>query len=108
MSVTGKFKDALENFTSGIDIDSASTSAHCRESAAKIGQIMQVMEKGSCRISRNEFNAVITIEGSIVASQTFDFAGNLGNTGNIPSGFVNVPGGRNYDSLDGPRVIIKS
>ncbi len=104
--MTGEFEAAYGQYLEGTAAEPAGSAAHCRANAEQVRRILEALNRHAYRIR---------LEGLIVFIETahvqgtfhhFPFAGNQGNTGNIPSGMVTAHGGKGYKGAKGFSVAI--
>ena len=104
--MTGEFEDALQCYLSGIASEPKGSAAHCRANADQVQQIMETLN-GLAFQTRRE-GGIVFVEAAHVQGKPphFPFAGNQGNTGNIPSGMITAHGGKGYKGEKGFAVVI--
>ncbi len=104
--MTGEFEEALRRYLSGTASEPEGSAAHCRANAEQVRRIAETLNG---RTFRTELEGVIVFVESQCVERTpahFPFAGNQGNTGNIPSGMVTAHGGKGYEGTKGFAVAI--
>lgn len=104
--MTGEFEEALQRFLSGGVADPKGTAAHCRENANQVQQILKILNGRDFRVTRKGVIVFVETAYVQVRSSNFPFAGNQGNTGNIPSGMVPAHGGKGYKGAKGFVVVV--
>ena len=104
--MTGEFEGALQRYLSGGAIEPEGSATHCRANAEQVLRIIETLNGGAFK-TRHE-GVVVFVETSHIhgAPSHFPFAGNQGNTGNIPSGMVTAHGGKGYSGATGFAVTI--
>lgn len=104
--MTGEFEEALQGYLSGGAIEPEGSAAHCRANAEQVLRIIETLNGGAFKTRRE--GVVVFVETAHVqgAPSHFPFAGNQGNTGNIPSGMVTAHGGKGYSGATGFAVTI--
>lgn len=102
----GKFEDARRAYLAGTTIESGASAAHCQANAEQAHQILDILDGHDFQI-RHE-GVIMFVETSHIRGHPspFSFAGNQGNTGNIPSGLVSASGGEGYEGMNGFAVVI--
>ncbi len=106
--MTGEFEGALQRYLSGGGAEPEGAAAHCRANAEQVRQIMETLN-GRAFKTRHEGVIVFVETAHALGSPVhFPFAGNQGNTGNIPSGMVTAHGGKGYEGAKGFAVAIVS
>ena len=104
--MTGEFEGALQRYLSGTATEPEGSAAHCRANAEQVRRIMETLNG---RAFRTRLEGVIVFVETAQVQGTpahFPFAGNQGNTGNIPSGMVTAHGGKGYKGTKGFVVAI--
>ncbi|MCY4488197.1 MAG: FRG domain-containing protein [Deltaproteobacteria bacterium] len=101
----GAFKEALQRYLEGSTVEPKPSATHCRNNAEQVQQLLQRLTGDDCPVRRDGLIVFVEAEG---AGGHFPFAGNSGNTGNIPSGMVTAPGGKGYKGATGFVVVIVS
>ena len=101
----GAFKEALQQYMDGGAVEPENSAAHCRKNAEQIQKLLQTLNGNKYQVRRERLTVLVETEG---AAGQFPFAGNRGNTGNIPSGMVTAPGGKGYEGAAGFAVVIVS
>ena len=104
----GEFDDALRRYMNGVVAGPEISVDHCRANAAKVRQILDVLNEPHCEVKNEENFVLIEIERALERALDFPIAGNQGNTGNIPSGMVTARGGKGYKGMGGFAVKIVS
>lgn len=107
--ILGEFEDALRRYLSGADKDPKGSAAHCRANADQVQGIIEILDGRDFRTWRQE--RIVFVEVAELAPvrgmpPNFPFAGNQGNTGNVPSGMANARGGKGYGGANGFAVVI--
>ena len=104
--MTGEFEDALQRYLSGTAAGPEGSAAHCRANAEQVRRIMETLNGRAFRTRRE--GLVVFVETAHLQGTPphFRFAGNQGNTGNIPSGMVTAHGGKGYKGEKGFAVEI--
>ena len=104
--MTGEFEEALQRYLSGRAAEPEGAAAHCRENAEQVHRILKTLNGHDFRVRRE--GVIVFVETANVqgGSPHFPFAGNQGNTGNIPSGMVTAHGGKGYKGAKGFAVSI--
>ena len=102
----GEFEGALQRYLSGTATEPEGSAAHCRANAEQVRRIMETLNGRAFR-TRLE-GVIVFVETPHVQGRPphFSFAGNQGNTGNIPSGMVTAHGGKGYAGGKGFAVAI--
>ena len=101
----GAFKEALERFLNGSAVGPESSAPHCRANAEQIRQLLETLNGNDDYQMRRREGLIVFVE-TAGAEGRFPFAGNRGNTGNVPSGMVTAPGGKGYGGAAGFTVVI--
>lgn len=101
--MVGAFEEALQHYLQGSTVESDSSAGHCQQNAEQVQQLLQALKGADYQIRREQGIVFVETEN---ATGHFRFAGNRGNTGNIPSGMVGMPGGKGYQGGPGFAVII--
>ena len=104
--MTGQFEGALQQYLSGTATEPQGSAALCRANAEQVRGIIETL---SGRAFRTRLEGVIVFVETACVKGTpahFPFAGNQGNTGNIPSGMVTAHGGKGYKGTKGFAVAI--
>ena len=104
--MTGEFGEALQCYLGGGATEPEGCAAHCRANAEQVRRIMETLN-GRAYKTRLE-GVILFVETAHVRGtpQHFPFAGNQGNTGNIPSGMATAHGGKGYSGARGFAVAI--
>ena len=104
--MTGEFEGALQQYLRGTGSEPEGCAAHCRANADQVGRIMETLNGRAFRTRRE--GVIVFVETADVRGKPphFSFAGNQGNTGNIPSGMVTAHGGKGYAGAKGFAVVI--
>ena len=105
--MTGEFEVAHQRYLSGVAAEPEGSAAHCRANAEQVRQILETLD-GSAFRTRLE-GVIVFVETAHVQGTPahFPFTGNMGNTGNIPSGMtISAHGGEGYEGAMGFAVAI--
>ena len=104
--MTGEFEGALQQHLSGTAAEPEGSAAHCRANAEQLRRILEALNGRAFQIRRE--GVIVFVETAHVQGRPppFSFAGNQGNTGNIPSGMVTAHGGKGYAGAKGFAVAI--
>ena len=103
--MTGEFESARQQYLWGTATEPEGPAAHCRANAEQVLRILQALNGRAFRLRHEGDIVFVEVQGVPVH---FPFAGNTGNTGNIPSGMVTAHGGKGYKGGKGFVVVIKS
>jgi len=101
----GAFEEALQRYVSGSVVEPESSDAHCRQNAEQVQHLLSTLQGSDYRVRREQSIVFVETAGT---RGNFRFAGNRGNTGNVPSGMISASGGKGYGGLEGFTVIIVS
>ena len=101
----GKFEDAVGKYVDGITSEPEQTARACLEGANQAKGLAELLDGRKYRVRRDGRN--VFVEAACIGG-SFAFAGNTGNTGNIPSGMVTAHGGKGYKGAKGFFVAIVS
>ena len=104
--MTGEFEDALQRYLGGGDAEPEGSAAHCRANAEQVRQILETLN--GCAFQIRHEGVIVFVETAHAQGMPphFPFAGNQGNTGNIPSGMITAHGGKGYVGAKGFGVVI--
>ena len=104
--MTGEFEEARQRYLNGCAAEPEGAAAHCRENAEQVHRILKTLNGHDFRVRRE--GVIVFVETARVQGRPphFPFAGNQGNTGNIPSGMVTAHGGKGYKGTKGFAVVI--
>ena len=104
--MTGDFQEALQRYLSGTAAEPEGSAVHCRANAEQVRRILETLNGRAFQIRRE--GVIVFVETAHVQGRPphFSFAGNQGNTGNIPSGTVTAHGGKGYAGAKGFAVTI--
>ena len=102
----GEFEDALQRYLNGTDAEPEGSATHCRTNAEQVRRILEELDGHDFKVRLAR--AIVFVEVAHAWGQKlhFPFAGNQGNTGNIPSGMVAAHGGEGYEGMDGFVLVI--
>ena len=104
--MTGEFEGALQQYLRGTAAEPEGSAARCRANAEQTRRILETLDGHPFR-TRIEGVMVFVETARVHATPAhFPFAGNQGNTGNIPSGMVTAHGGKGYKGAKGFAVAI--
>jgi len=105
----GDFETALQHYHAGSILESESVNESCRKNADQTNMILKAIHGQSIQHTRIEDRVtIIEIADKQAPLRSFPFAGNRGNTGNLPSGAITTTfGGQGYEGMNGFSVIIK-
>ena len=103
--MTGEFESARQQYLRGTATEPEGPAAHCRANAEQVLRILQALNGRASRIRRE--GDILFVEVQSFPAR-FPFAGNSGNTGNIPTGMVTAHGGKGYKGGKGFVVVIVS
>ena len=103
---TGEFEAACQHYLKGTAAEPEGSAANCRANANQVRRLLETLNGRAFRIRLE--GVVVFVETAHVQGtpRHFPFAGNQGNTGNIPSGMVNAHGGKGYKGAKGFSVAI--
>ena len=105
----GQFGDAVGRYVDGTTSEPEQSARACLDSANQASGLAELLDGRECRVgqahSRDGLN--VFVEAACIGG-SFPFAGNTGNTGNIPSGMVTAHGGKGYKGAKGFVVSIVS
>ena len=104
--MTGEFEDALQRYSSGTAAEPEGSAAHCRANADQVLQIIETLNGRAFQTRREGIIVFVEVADVRGTPPHFPFAGNQGNTGNIPSGMVTAAGGKGYKGGKGFAVAI--
>lgn len=99
----GLFEEAFEQYLNGATFEHESSATHCRINEEQVQKLMRELHGKDFQVRREGVDLFIETEG---ATGHFQFAGNRGNTGNIPSGMGTAPGGKGYVGVKGFAVSV--
>ena len=104
----GEFGAAYQGYLDGGAAPATGSAAHCQENAEQVRRILECLNGHDFRIRRE--GPIVFVETANIRDRPtpFPFAGNQGNSGNIPSGMVTAPGGKGYAGAKGFSVILVS
>ena len=106
--MTGEFEGALQRYLSGGSAEPEEAAAHCRANAEQVRRIMETLNGHAFKIRHEGVIVFVETAHAHGSPAHFPFAGNQGNTGNIPSGLVTARGGKGYKGARGFAVAIVS
>ena len=101
----GQFEDGVSRYVDGTTSEPEQTARACLGSANQASGLAELLDGREYRVSRDGLN--VFVEAACIGG-SFPFAGNTGNTGNIPSGMVTAHGGKGYKGAKGFSVSIVS
>ena len=101
----GQFEDGVSRYVDGTTSEPEQTARACLDSANQASGLAELLDGREYRVSRDGLN--VFVEAACIGG-SFPFAGNTGNTGNIPSGMVTAHGGKGYKGAKGFSVSIVS
>ena len=106
--MTGEFEEAFQRYLNGSNLEPEGLAAHCRENAEQVRRILKALKGRDFRVRRE--GVIVFVETANVQGRPphFPFAGNRGNSGNIPSGMITARGGKGYKGAKGFAVTIVS
>ena len=102
----GAFAEALQRYENGSAVEQENSAAHCRGNAEQMRQLLNMLNGNDYQVRRE--GVIVFVEAAGVGGGPFPFAGNRGNTGNIPSGMVTAHGGKGFEGAMGFAVVIVS
>ncbi len=100
----GEFEDALRRYLDGSEAQPKGSATHCRENLEQVRKILRELDGREHSVRNERSDVFVETEG---ATGHFLFVGNLGNTGNVPSGMVTAYGGKSYEGAARFAVVIK-
>ncbi len=101
----GEFAEGLQRYLNGTAAEPENPAAQCRANADQARRLLEALTGHDYRVRREGLSVFVE---AACAPGSFLFAGNRGNTGNIPSGMVTAPGGEGYKGANGFTVGIVS
>lgn len=104
--MAGNFQEALQQYLNGSAAAPEGSAAQCRENAEQVRLILEELNGRNFGVRREGVILFVETENVRERPLHFSFAGNRGNTGNIPSGMITAPGGKGYKGTKGFAVTI--
>ena len=101
----GQFNEAMQRYFNGSAEQPETSAAHCRKNANQVRRVLETLNGCDYQVRRE--GSLIRIEADCERG-IFPFAGNRGNSGNVPSGMTTAPGGEGYEGMMGFVVSIES
>ena len=98
----GKFEEALQRYLDGSAAEADKSASHCQQNAEQVRRILSALD--GCDYQVRKQGRSVLVE-TTCANEFFPFVGNQGNTGNVSSGMVSVPGGKGYEGMWGFVVV---
>ena len=101
-----EFEAAHRQYLEGTTAEPEGSADHCRANAEQVRRILETLNGHAFWTRLAGF--VLFVEAAHVQGtpRHFPFAGNQGNTGNIPSGMITLHGGKGYEGAKGFAVAI--
>ena len=101
--IMGNFEEALDHYLTGTTLDPEKSATACLNNSNLVNGILEMLDGHEYEV-RNE-NFVVFVEAACLGG-SFPFEGNVGNSGNLPSGMVTAHGGKGYKGIRGFAVEI--
>ena len=99
----GEFEEALQRYLNGTAAEPENSATQCRTNSDQARRLLEALNGHDYQVRRA--GLIVFVETACVR-ESFPFAGNRGNTGNIPSGMVTAHGGKGYKGAQGFAVAI--
>ena len=103
--MVGEFEEAMREYQNGSAGQPETSAAHCRQNAEQVRRLLETLKGRDYRVNRH--GSLVSVEADC-GRGSFPFAGNRGNSGNVPSGMTTAPGGKGYEGTMGFAVAMVS